>query len=226
MDAYTRFPVVSVVPDTGTEFAIAVLDSHWISQFWNPTAIQFDQAFYNEPFHDYLEVFGIEYRPIPARRHNKDVLESKHKVIGDMSLRLSSDGGVIDSKIIAQQPIRISNDLYWTDVCSSFELAKEFTRPLETGQLPKIVPEDLLNARDTIMAKRKLNLILQSKCKRIPQFKLVILFKFSSSHSLKNVENGLTPNQFSIMANRLESLKFLARMVGKSKPLSNMSALP
>ena len=124
MDAYTRFSVGSVVPDTGTESAIAVLYSHWISQFWTPTAIQFGQAFYNEPFHDYLKVFGIEYRPNPARRHKKDVLESKHKVIGDMFLSLSSDGGVIDSKIIAQQSIRISNELYWTDVCSSDEIAE------------------------------------------------------------------------------------------------------
>ena len=164
-DAYTLFSVGAVVPDTGMESAIAVLDSRWISQFWTPTAIQFDQVFSNEPFQDYLKVFGIESRSTAARRHNKDVLESKHKVIRDIILSLSSDNGIIDSKVIAQQSIQISNDLYRNDVCSSYELAKVFMRPLETGQLPKIIPEDLLNSRDIIMSKRKLNLILRSKSK-------------------------------------------------------------
>ena len=89
--ASTRYSVGAVVPDTGMEAATSILDSHWISQFSAPKAILFDQAFVNERFLQFLELFGIEPRPIPARRHNNNVLESKHKVIRDIFLRLEND---------------------------------------------------------------------------------------------------------------------------------------
>ena len=70
---------------------------------------------------------------------------------------------MIGDEVIAQQATCISNDLYGNDLCSSYELAKGFTKPVEIGTLPKLVPEDLVKARDTLLAKRKLNLILRSK---------------------------------------------------------------
>ena len=163
MCASTRYSVGSVVPDTGMDAAINALDSHWISPFWAPKAIQVDQAFANDPFFKFLEFHGIEARPIPARRHNKNVLESKHKVIRDVFLRLNSHNSDVGEALQAQQSIRISNDLYGNSVCSSLELAKGFTRPIECGSFPKTVPDDLIKAQETIMAKRKLNLILRSK---------------------------------------------------------------
>ncbi len=57
------------------EAAIYALDAHWISQFWAPKSIQLDQAFANELFQKFFDRHGIETRPIPARRHNKNVLE-------------------------------------------------------------------------------------------------------------------------------------------------------
>ena len=74
--------------------------------------------------------------------------------------------------LLAQQLIRISNDLYGNGVCSSHELAKGFTRPAESGNLPKTVTEDVFKARETIMAKRKLNLILRSKSIQEPPVKV------------------------------------------------------
>ncbi len=105
------------------EAATSILDSHWISQFWAPKAIQFDQAFANERFLQFLELYGIERRPIPARRHNKNVLESKHKVIRDILLRLENGSDDVGESLRAQQSIRISNDLYGNSVCSAHELA-------------------------------------------------------------------------------------------------------
>ncbi len=81
MDAPTRYSVGSVVPNTDIKYAVEVLDSHSISQFWTPNAIQFDQALSNEMFHGYLKLHSIEALPIPAHHHNKNVLECKHKII-------------------------------------------------------------------------------------------------------------------------------------------------
>ena len=78
-------------------------------------------------------------------------------------MRIQSNNADFCEIVAAQQAIRISNDLYGNDTCSAHELAKSFTRPIVPGILPKIIPKDLLTVRETLMAKRKLNLILKSK---------------------------------------------------------------
>ena len=99
MCSSTRYSVVCVAPDTSMDSAMNALESHWISQFWVPKAVLFDQAFANEKFLSYLELHGIEPRSIPSRRHNKNVLEPKHRVIRDVFLRLRSG----DSKQFGSQ---------------------------------------------------------------------------------------------------------------------------
>ncbi len=69
--------------------------------------MKFDQAFDNENFQNFLNVYGIESRPIPARRHNKNVLESKHKIIRDIFIRLESESDPYSEAMRAQQAIKI-----------------------------------------------------------------------------------------------------------------------
>ena len=75
MDATTRYSAVTDVPDSSMETPIEVLDSHRISPFRAPDSIQFDQAFVNKEFNDFLSLHGINPRPVPARRHDKNVIE-------------------------------------------------------------------------------------------------------------------------------------------------------
>ena len=74
-----------------------------------------------------------------------------------------SDDDNVSEALATQQSIRIFNDLYGNDICSYHELAKGYTIPTEPGRSPEKVPEDIAKARDNIMAKHKLNLILRSK---------------------------------------------------------------
>lgn len=163
MDATTRYSVGSVVPDVGIDNAILTLEAHWISPFWAPESIQCDQAFDNSKFKSYLSIYDISPRPIPARRHNKNVLESKHRILRDMFLRLSAHSPEISESLIVQQTFRIANDLYGNDVLSSSELAKGYTRPINKGVRPKILPEEIVTAHEALIAKRKLTLILRSR---------------------------------------------------------------
>ena len=111
----------------------------------------------------FLSTFDVENRPIPARRHYKNVLESKHKIIKDIFLQVKENNETLSDTIPAQQAIRISNGRYGNDVCSSYEIAKGYTRAIEPGEFPKILPEDIQKARKVLIAKQKLNLILKSK---------------------------------------------------------------
>jgi len=167
MCSSTRYSVGSHVPDTNMENSIACLEAHWISQFWPPNEILYDPAFENSLFKSYVELYDIATRPIPPRRHNKNVIESKHRIIRDIFLRLkvSNEELSVPSKIpiLIQQAIRISNDLYGNDTMSSTELAKGYSRPIRTGDKPVLVPEEIRTAHEVLIAKRKLNLILRSK---------------------------------------------------------------
>ena len=95
------------------------------------------------------------------------MLESKHRVIRDVFLRLkearSDDSQKWMDALDVQQAIRVSNDLYGSEVLSAQELAKGYSRPIEAGAKPKLLSLDIVDAYQTLFAKRKLTLILRSK---------------------------------------------------------------
>jgi len=88
MDATTRYSAGLRVLNTGMDAAISTFESQWISPFWIPEALLCDLAFDNQKFRHYINAIGCELRLTPARRHNKNVLESKHRTIRDIYLRL------------------------------------------------------------------------------------------------------------------------------------------
>jgi len=88
MDSATRYSAGCCVIDTNMEHSIEAFESQWISQFWYPQVVIADPAFNNTLFKKYLTNCGISIRPIPPRRHSKNVLESKHRVLRDIFLRL------------------------------------------------------------------------------------------------------------------------------------------
>lgn len=126
-----------------------------------------DSAFRSKDFQSFADTYDIQLKPLPPRRHNKNVLQSKHKVIRDIFLRLqheNSDNNVpVDGEMLVLQALRISNDLYGSDTMSSNELAKGYTRPILNGKLPIVVPDEIREAHNKLLAKRKLALIMKSK---------------------------------------------------------------
>ena len=162
MDSYSRFSADYVVPDASLESAVVAFESVWIGQFWPPDAVQGDQAFTGETFQQYLKSHGISFRPVPSRRHHKNTLEPKHGIIRSIYLRLQSASPTSNSAILALRAVSISNDLYGSDTLSAFELAKGFTKPVAADSELTPVPADLIYARDQLIAKRKLTLILRS----------------------------------------------------------------
>ena len=162
MDSYSRLSAAYVVPDATLGSAAIAFESISIAQFWPPEAVQGDQAFTGDAFQQYLKSHGISFRPVPSRRHHKNTLEPKHGIIRSIFLRLQSASPNTSSALLALQEVSISNDLYGSDKLSAFELAKRFTKPIAVDSELAPVPADLIAARDEIIAKRKLTLILRS----------------------------------------------------------------
>ena len=162
MDSVTRYSSCSIVTSASLSDAILAFESCCLSQFWPPPAVLGDLAFNHDEFKHYLSSIGIEFNPIPPRRHNKNVLESKYGVIRSMFLRLTSEGS-LSPKLADMQSVRISNDLYGSEILSSFEMAKGFSRPVTVSSQVVEIDPVLVEAKIQLEAKRKLTRILRSK---------------------------------------------------------------
>lgn len=169
MDGSTRYSACQITRSTSMDDSIIAFQSAWLNHHWPPTSIQADQAFSSQTFKDFVAKLGSELRIIPPRRHSKNVLEPKHGTIRSIFTRLKSSNPDADKQLLALQSVRVSNDMYGNDVISSFELCRGFSKPVLPMSSPVEIPDDIRNAHDELIAKRKLNLILRSKSSTKPE---------------------------------------------------------
>lgn len=172
MDASTRFSAGAVVESTSMESAIRTIELVWFSQFWPPSSFQADGAFNNDIFKSFLDIYDVDLRPVPPRRHCKNAIEPRHGTIRSIFLRLKSADSKTSDSLHAIRSIRISNDLYGSDTLSAFEMAKGYSKPLVANQRPIQVDAELQAAHDELIAKRKLTLIMRSNTFPSQSFKV------------------------------------------------------
>lgn len=65
-------------------------------------------------------------------------------------------------ELISQHALSISNDLYGNETMSEFELAKGFTKPVNSNKVREI-PDDVIDVQLRLAARRKIALILKGK---------------------------------------------------------------
>lgn len=68
----------------------------------------------------------------------------------------------MDNRVLAIRAVRISNDLYGSDVTCLFEPAKGYTMPLLPNVTPVPLSQDISRALDEIIAERKVAKVLRS----------------------------------------------------------------
>lgn len=91
MDLESGYSTGDVVDTMSMSDEIYLFESLWITQFWTPKTVLHDPAFENTEFTEFLNAQDIEHRPIPRRRHYKNVIESKQHIIRDIYLRLKHE---------------------------------------------------------------------------------------------------------------------------------------
>lgn len=163
MDTSTRYSAAAIVSSTNLTEAIRAFETLWISQFWAPQSVHADGAFQQPKFVDYLARHAISIRPVPPRRHQKNMIEPRHGSIRAIFLRLRQHDDKFPSDLCALEAVRLSNDLYGTDVASAFELAKGYTRPLHPKSHVCPIPPEIVEAHVDLLAKRKLHLIMRTQ---------------------------------------------------------------
>ena len=74
-------------------------------------------------------------------------------------------------RVLVHRAVIVSNDLYGSDTVSAFELAKGSTKPIDSSVPPIVLPQDLADAHEALLNKRRLNLILHSNAVSPPPIK-------------------------------------------------------
>lgn len=78
IDSYYRFFAVILVKSTGLTEAIVGFETIWMTQFWQPGAVQGDLVFRFDEFRPFIDQYDIVTSPVPRRRHHKNLLKPKH----------------------------------------------------------------------------------------------------------------------------------------------------
>ena len=130
MDKATRYSVAAIVESKKISEPIIMFDTTWVNQYWSSGTLCGDTTFDTESFKSHMNFHNITFNPIPARRHNKNAFESIYIVIRDIYSQLKAHHPHILSELLAVNAIRVSNDLYGNNVDSSYEFARDYTRPV------------------------------------------------------------------------------------------------
>lgn len=161
MDAKIRYSAGTICDDLSVQSSILSFVSCWLNPFWSPITVRGDTAFNNEQFISFIHEIGSSFGPVPPRRHQKNVIESKHGIIRSIIIRLQHAQPERDNRRLALQVLSISNDLSGSDIISAFEMARGFSRPISNEI--NFIGQDIVDAQQTIQAKRNLTKILRSK---------------------------------------------------------------
>lgn len=130
--------------------------------FGLPFADQGDLAFSHKEFLDYLKFYDISSHRVPSAGNYKNVLYLKPRVILLIFVHLPSSSPSTHLQGLVASAVQISSALYWSDIMSSFKLAKGSLKPLDVSCLPITCSPELVAAHETNVAKRKLMLMYRS----------------------------------------------------------------
>lgn len=82
-DSKTSFLAVSPVTFTSLAEDVRSFELLRVSAFWLPEQVRGDQAFANREFTEHARSRGLSLAVYPPRRHSRNSIESKHKIIRD-----------------------------------------------------------------------------------------------------------------------------------------------
>lgn len=122
--------------------------------------------FNNTELEKLAKLCGFDMGPFPSRRHNKNVIESKHQIIRDKFICLKDENMQHNDTtkfLLVHQARRISNDLYGNNLMPVQELSKRYSLLIFGGSFQISIPLQIQEAQRQPQAERKLNLSLKSK---------------------------------------------------------------
>lgn len=105
--------------------------------------------------------YGATFESIPPQRNNKNVLEFKNGIYWSIYPQLSETYPELDDRILVTQSTVILNNLYSSDIMTTYELAHGFSKPMISK--PACLPNDIVIAQQHLEANHKLTHISRTE---------------------------------------------------------------
>lgn len=99
-------------------------------------------------FGTFLTKYDNKVWPVPPRCHQKNRIEPNNCAICSIFLRLKASDDTVSDIIFTIRSFRISNNFYGSNTLSSFEMAKDFSKPVLENQRPNDAYEVLQSDHD------------------------------------------------------------------------------
>lgn len=158
MDSFHHSSTAQITNRALMNDSIISFQSVCIAQFRISVATQADPAFDNEWFkHSYkatrLKIWHVTH---------KHAIQFKHCEIRSIWLRLNHANAKMNVRCNAYQAVNMSHNFYGSDTVSASEISKRITKHPASPIAQSILPEDLMEAHETLIKERGIRLLLRS----------------------------------------------------------------
>lgn len=168
--------VILVITDTGTGYSeliivesrhsavfIRELEQSWVCRHGAPKAVSADDEYNRKPTINYLRTHNIQFKPRPARRHNKTgVVERKIQVVKSILYKMNNEKTNASVSTLVARASFMCNFFSGNRILSSFELVRGYS-PSIIGIPARTIPPEILQAHREQAAIRALQRLFQSR---------------------------------------------------------------
>lgn len=154
-----------------------------------------------------LNIYDVKLRPVPLNRHQK-MLELRHGPIRFIYIRLRHDDPDTSPAVPAVRAVRISNDLYGSDIRSACEADKGHSCPIDSDISPGLVDKELLKAHIHIIAHCKLTRIIRSPSLKENDIRIGDLVQVFIKRGHQKRRRWLSPRKVIILTKNQEFCQF------------------
>ena len=163
VDTGTGYSEAAITTSRKAETIIDTFETQWLHRHGAPLSVSADDEMNNQPCRKFFGAHSIQYKPRPARRHNKTgIVERKNGTLKLILERLQKESTRASDHVILSRATFISNYFSGSRILSSFELARGYS-PSILGVPKSLVTTELLSAHKEQVAVRALQRLLRSR---------------------------------------------------------------
>lgn len=167
-DTGTGFSELTIVESRHPDVFIREIERSWVCRHGAPNAVSADDEYNKKATHLYLRTHDIQFKPRPARRHNKTgIVERKIVTVKSILNKLNDEDTEAPVSVVVARAALLSNTFSGSRILSSFELVRGYSPSI--ASIPdKIISQDLLDAHREQVAIRALQRLLKSRAHNLP----------------------------------------------------------
>lgn len=166
-DTGTGYSELALAPDRSMATIIRIIETVWVCKHGAPVAVSADDEYNRSPSRNYFAAHDIQFKPRPARRHNKlGIVERKNKTVKAILAKLNDENTAATPETLISRTAFLSNMFSGNKLLSSFELVRGYS-PSVLGIPRTLVTNALLQAHREQIATRTIQRLMSSRAPHV-----------------------------------------------------------